>query len=48
MVVKDRGWSLGKMGGRDQKAHTSGYKINKSWDGMYHMVTIANNTVSHL
>ena len=28
------------------KSTTSGYKINKSWDVMYNMVTILNNTVS--
>ena len=31
-----------------QKVQTSSYKINKSWDVMYSVVTIVNNTVLHI
>lgn len=27
----------------DQKEHTSSYKVSKSWDVMYSMVTTAND-----
>lgn len=34
-----KGWKMGE-GGR--KVQTSTYKTNKSWEGMYSMVTVVN------
>lgn len=31
VFARGRGWGLGEIGGRDQKVHTSSYKINNSW-----------------
>ena len=36
------------LGERIQKVQISGYEINKSWDVMYSMVILVNNTVSYL
>lgn len=35
----------GEMGEVGQKIKTSDYKINKSWDVIYNIVTVVNNTV---
>lgn len=49
LVVSQRwGWGIGKMGGGCQKVQTSGCKINESWGCMCNMVTIVNNTLSHI
>lgn len=36
------------MGEGAPKVQTSRYKISKSWDVMYRMVTVVNDTVSHI
>ena len=36
------------MGEGSQKVQTSSYKVNKSWDVIYSMVTIVNNTVLYI
>ena len=35
----------GKLGEGGQKVQTSSYKICKSWDTIYSMVTTANNAI---
>ena len=35
----------GKLGEGGQKVQTSSYKISKSWDVIYSMVTTANNAI---
>lgn len=36
---------VGEMGERYRNAQISGFKVNKSWDVMYSVVTLLNNTV---
>ena len=47
-AIKFRGLGVGKMGEGSQKVQTSSYKVNKSWDVIYSMVTIVNNTVLYI
>ena len=48
VVARGRGWRVGKVGEGCQKVQTSRYKINKSWDVMYSMVTIVNTAVWYI
>ena len=52
MITRSRGWrggiGLHKMGEGDPKIQTSSYKINKSWDIIYSVVTTVNNTGLHV
>ena len=45
MVARGEGWGMGKMAKDGKKIQTSRYKINKSWDIMYSMVSKVNNIV---
>ena len=38
----------GKMGEGSQKVQISSDKISKSWNGMYSMMIVVNNPVSHI
>ena len=48
VVARIRGRGYGWNRWRSQKLKMSCYKINKSWDVRYSMVTIVNNTVLHI
>ena len=39
---------VGEKSEGSQKVQTSNYKVNKFWDVMYSIVTIANNTVLYV
>ena len=39
-----RVWGVIERGEGGSKVQTSSYKINKSWDVMYSLVTVVNNT----
>lgn len=36
---------MGDTGEGGQEVHSSSYKISKSWEVMYTMMTVANNTI---
>ena len=47
MVKKRDNEGREKKGEVDKSVQTFSYKMNKSWDLMYNMVTIVNNIVLH-
>ena len=41
-------WRVDEMSEGDQNIQISSYKMAKSWEIMYSMVTIINNTILHI
>ena len=48
IVARGRVWRVDEMSEGDQNIQISSYKMAKSWEIMYSMVTIINNTILHI